>query len=394
MDVFDDFTRNDTMPATHAEDQFTYLNRSARPEFAAARNIIQRWFALYPQQYQAELRSRLRSRSDVDHPSAVFELAIHFLLVYMGAKLIPHPHVPSSPRRPDFLVIDAAGLRFYLETTLVTFTTREQKAEEARKNAVYDILNRLVRTPDWFLWLEVNGAPRTPAPAQEIARFVNAHLSELSSDSVNAAYEAGRYDDIPQWSFSHDEWHITFRPIPRKPDAPDRPNHRPLGMFSGGFDWVDHRTPLRDAILEKASAYGELGEAFIVATNVPAPIDDIDISEALLGKEQFTVAIPEVASEADPTVTPSRTMDGVWTLPSGPRNTRLGAVLIVQDFYPWALSACKMRLFHNPWATRPIRSVLTQFPQAMLREGRLDMVEGLSPGAILSGSQHRPEVAG
>jgi hypothetical protein len=388
MQVFDDLHRTDDRPASFSEAHYSYLNRSSRHEFAAARAIIQHWFDQYPFELQPELLPRLRSQSDYDHQAAVFELGFYFLLISLRAQVMPHPQVPSSSRRPDFLVVDPSGGKSYVETALVTFTTRVQKAEEARRNVVYDILNRLVKAPTWFLWLEIRGAPRTPPPAREIARFVSARLADLNPASVAATYEAREYDGLPTWPFSHDDWHINFRPIPRNPAAPPDPDHRPLGVFSGGFEWVDHRTPLRDAILDKSGAYGELDYPLVVAIDALEAIDQIDVTEALFGKEQFQVSVSEASSNQPPQATPSRVLDGVWTLPSGPRNTRLSSVLITRQFYPWALSACTMRLYHNPWANDSYQSVLTQLPQAIPRQGRLEMVEGMSPDTLLVPSIH------
>jgi hypothetical protein len=382
--VFDDLPRWDEDPATHSEGHFAYLNRSARPEMAAARALIERWFNEYPSRHQVEMRSRLRSDSNFSFQSAFLELAMHRLLLSTGAAVELHPQTPSSQRRPDFLIEDPLGARSYVEPALVTFLTREEMAGEARKNAVYDILNKHVQAPDWFLWLEISGAPSTPPPGREIARFLNERLSTLSHEEVSAAYQAEGPENIPEWVFTHDQWHIRFRPIPRRPDAPRRQYHRPLGMFSTEFRSVAHRTPIRNSILSKANAYGELEYPFLLAIQPLEPIDDIDIGEALLGKEQFIVSFPEATEHAEPQVTRSRRLDGAWTLPSGPRNTRISGVLILRNLHPWAVPASHARLYHNPWASLAPVPPLTRLHQAIPVQGRYHYVDGVPIANLLA----------
>src|SRR5687768_4090571 len=77
--VFDDFVRADIDFAQYSEGDFAFLNRSARPEFAAVRALIEDWFSRYPATHQAALGSRLRSRTPHQFDSAFFELYLHEL---------------------------------------------------------------------------------------------------------------------------------------------------------------------------------------------------------------------------------------------------------------------------------------------------------------------------
>jgi hypothetical protein len=156
-------------------------------------------------------------------------------------------------------------------------------------------------------------------------------------------------------------------------------------MLSAEVAFVDHRSPLREAILEKARAYRGLPHPFVVAVHPLEDVDAIDITEALFGKEQFIVGIPEPGSDEKPQVTPSRVMDGVWTQPSGPRNIHLSAVLLAKTVLSWAIHASSARLYHNPWASIPYESLLCSLPQAIPHDGQLRMVDGVSLGGLLAG---------
>ena len=52
---------------------------------------------------------------------------------------------------------------------------------------------------------------------------------------------------------------------------------------------MDHRTPLRDAIIDKAGYYGELTIPYVVAANALDHVDQDDIMDALFGQGQFTM---------------------------------------------------------------------------------------------------------
>jgi hypothetical protein len=281
-------------------------------------------------------------------------------------------------------VRDQGGRTAYIEAALVTFHSAAAEAAEARKNAVYDVINRRLNAPEWFLWLEISGSPASQPPARQIVAYLADRLRHADSAAVAAAYAVDGLDGLPVWPFSSHGWSILFRPIPRRPGLPHDPHHRPLGMFSTGFESVDHRSPLRDAIIDKACAYGDLEYPFVLAVHPLEDVDDIDITEALFGKERFFVRIPELGSAAEPQVTPSRVMDGVWTHPSGPRNTQLSAVLLMKSLLPWAINMSSARLYHNPWASSPYGSLLCQLPQAIPRDGSLHKEDGISIAYLLS----------
>ena len=57
MTLFDEYERADRSPSPASEDQFSFLNRSARTDAANIRAELERWFYRYPAEEQPELRS-------------------------------------------------------------------------------------------------------------------------------------------------------------------------------------------------------------------------------------------------------------------------------------------------------------------------------------------------
>lgn len=382
MKLFDETERNDCEWAQYAEPLFVYLNRTAKPEFARVRDELERWFSHYPPSGQEELRARFRSKIDSQHRAALFELFLHELLLRLGCQVTLHPAVPNVTRAPDFLAESPDGERFYIEATIATNQSATEAAAQARMNDVYDVLNRHVDSPDFFLWVEIEGVPTTPPPAKEIASFVNRHLAELNPDEIIRLYELGKFEEIPQWSFEHVGWKIEFRPIPKKIEARGKPGIRPIRILSTSVQLVDHRISIREAITRKAGRYGDLDLPYVVAVNVLEGIDEIDIAEALFGREQFTVVFSPGRPDEPVDIRMSRPPNGAWTRAGGPRYTRVSAVLLATELYVHNIPRANLRLYHNPWAQRPYQSVLRRFPQAVPKDNRMEYIEGESSEVI------------
>jgi len=386
MTLFDDFERKDLDSASYSEASFGYLNRSARPLFIEIRKFLEDWFAKYPSFHQNELRSQFRSDNNIQFEGAFFELLLHEMLLKLKCKVSIHPKVYGTDRAPDFLAepLNSHSSDFFLEATVVNFLSSADMAEEARLNNIYDILNRYVDASNFFIDVKVGKGPKSQPPAKRIASFLNEKLKEIDPDEIALLYEKD-YDLIPQWTFRYDEWNIVFRPVPRKPSARGKQNSMSLGMFSGEMKQVDHITPLRDAILDKAGSYGELEKPYVIAVNAMEPIDDYVVMSALFGQEQYTYYLHEESHPEIPDRKVSRKLDGVWINYSGPKNTRVSAVLVVHHLRPWSISGADIRLYHNPWASKPYTSVINCLPQAVPNKNtnHMEMIDGISLADVL-----------
>jgi hypothetical protein len=122
--AFDDIRREGQEPASHLVSQFDYLNSSGRPEAAAVRDLIDRWLANYPAPNRPDMILRLRSREDILHRSALFELLMHAVLLRQGFTVVAVEPELANRRAPDFLVEAPDGSRFYLEATLASMCAR------------------------------------------------------------------------------------------------------------------------------------------------------------------------------------------------------------------------------------------------------------------------------
>jgi hypothetical protein len=98
-------------------------------------------------------------------------------------------------------------------------------------------------------------------------------------------------------------------------------------------------------------------------------VDDDDVLDALFGSEQFTWT-----RDSD-TVLPSRATDGPLMGPRGAMNTRVSAILVGHVF-PSNLADCRLELYHNPWAKRPLAACEVGLPQIRVVDEQLSRTEG------------------
>lgn len=117
---------------------------------------------------------------------------------------------------------------------------------------------------------------------------------------------------------------------------------------------IDDSAAPKLAAIRKAGKYGDLDLPFLVAINAQEQhLDRIDMMEALFGKEGYLM------SRESEDVRMVREPNGLWTSATGPRYSRVSAVLLVSSLVPWSVGSCSPWLFLNPWAKRPLPSVLT-----------------------------------
>lgn len=361
MSLFDRIERDDYGPALYAEPQFNYLNRSARPGVQKIRDVLEDWLSHYADDHRPDLRARFRSTDDSQHRSAFFELFLHELLLRLDCRVEIHPTVPNTIRHPDFLAESQGGTRFYLEGVLATDESRAETAARARTNAVYDALNRL-DSPNFFLGMRLRGAPETPPPARLIRTFLEERLAPLNPDEIAPNAETVGFNAFPHWRYEAEGWSIDFFPIPKSPGLRGKPGVRPIAIQFDSVKWLDSRIPIRNAIVEKGKRYGELDLPYVVAVDALGEfVDRTDVMEALFGKEKF-IFRGDLATPRGPEF--AREPDGAWTSSTGPRYTRVSAVLVAVRLHPWNVSSAPLCLYHNPWARRPYDADLNRLSRA------------------------------
>jgi hypothetical protein len=380
--LFDLLERNDEGPAGYAEPEFTYLNRSARPEVGTFRETFERWFERFPDNGRADLRARFRSENDSQHRPALFELLLHESLVQLRCRVTVHP-AGTTRGHPDFRVECGGDGPFYLEAVVASDETEAEAGARARMNTVYDALDRL-DSPDFFIGLDLRGAPDTPPPARRIRSFLAQRLSALDPEAVGRLVNEQGWRSVPHWRFEHEGWRIEFYPIPKSARVRGQPGVRPLAAFFRQPQSVSPSNAIKDAVVRKGQRYGDVDLPYVVAVNALGLfVGRGDVVDALFGHEQIVVPVGPNGPGPERF---GRAPDGAWMGPAGPQYTRISGVLLATRLDPWNIPTAPVCLYHNPWARRPIPPALTSLPRAVAREGRLEFTEGRSLGDVLGWS--------
>ncbi len=379
ISLFDEIERWKTEPAGYSEPNFTYLNTSNRSEFIQVRNRLDDWFSRFPEASKLELRRRFRSKNDLHHRSAFFELFLHELMLRLGCQLILHPALENTLKSPDFLVTDGNG-DAYLEATVASGKSTAESAAQARANILYDVLDRNVETPDFFLSISIRNLPKSSLPAKDIATSINKFLSTVDYDNTSCIYSTEGISSLPTFIYKSERCEFEIRPIPKSSKLRGKKGVRPIGSrVSTG--WMDHRTPLRDAIIQKGKRYSALKLPYVIAVNAMEPIDNEDVIDALFGSENYLIRISDDHSYHEVSE-PKRSPDGVWYGPNGIRYTRISAVLIVSQLAPWSIVETEIQLFHNPWAKMKYSGVLTQLNQVIPIGGEIIFQTGIQMSSL------------
>ena len=387
--VFDEMVRDDRRPKLWAEAEYSYLNRSARPEIARVRAVVEAWFAECPAFDDGHWLSRFRAKDDRHHVGAFFELCIHVVLLRQDFTLEREPDLTDKRTHPEFLARHDGAPVFYLECTVAAgpdFGGPGQK----RLADVIDVLNQM--TPTHFMvGLNVLSIGARQPRLRDLRAKLKAWLASLDPDEVARIHAPGIR--LVTWPWSDDGWSIQFFPIPLDPAPGDATagaiGDRFVGIRTQGGRIAPERA-LEAALKSKASRYGAPSRPYVVAVDAMDPYaNERDASEALFGRH--VVALGRTPGEAHRLV---RQPNGFWFGPNGPKNRRVSAVLFCRRLDPSNAARARWSLWHNPWATWPLPRDLWQGPQQVPEPtGELTDVAGKTLSELLQLPAGWPEDA-
>lgn len=291
-----------------------------------------------------------------------------------------HPGPPTGEStQPDFLATSSAGEEVIIEAVVAGKKSEDDPPTARRKQAVLDKLDELEH-PDFYVSLREDGYPRTSPSGRKIQHSLKEWLDSLNYDICSSLISQKRFDELPTRQYVVEGWTLDFQAIPKSAKRRGRSGGRLIQFHHVGPHLVDARTPIRDAVRRKASRYGKIQRPYIVAVNAIGHfIDDIDIMEALFGKEIFSYSVsPELQMSHQLTRRP----DGVWTSQEGERNTRISCVLIGLNVFPYSVAVSELALYHNPWAQRRYNGLLSSLDEYLPQDARFEKKKGVYPRTI------------
>ena len=246
--LFDDFTRHNGSPAEHAQGSYDFLNKSAWRVCSRARDLCQSWFDRYPAGDQSDLGARFRSKDNVQHVGAYFELVLHELLLCLGFEVTPHPSVPDVPKRPAFLAESERG-GFYLEAT-VSFEASTGKPESPIIRSVYDWIDQ-IPNPYYRATIEIDGVPKTQPSKRSIVDPIAQLMDDSDPERDRALLDAGKNWLRPEKEILLDGCSLLVRLTAKPRSEWGVDSERTIGVFPGG-SVRDIAPVIRDAVTEKA----------------------------------------------------------------------------------------------------------------------------------------------
>src|SRR3990167_3146773 len=348
--LFEEKNRLYDGPKTYVEDDFEYLDRSARKEAENVRFFLNKWICFFPEAEAKDLISRIKSKDRRAFDSAIFEIVLYAIISGLGGKLEVHPALDNgSSKRPDFLVKMPKGEEFYLEAVLASEFSEAEMAAERRKNVVLNAIEK-IESPNFFVGISAKGNPDKPPSGKALGKILSGWLMGLDPDFVAKEIAGSSHEKVPVINVDCDGWHIKFEAIPKKPECRGN-GQRVVGFLMGGARWVNGWQPIRDAVKAKGGRYGELRKPYVVAVNFDSfSCSKIDEMQALFGQEQFGFGASN--SGAKPVM--QRSPNGVWFGMDGPRYTRVSGAWIFGGLNSWNIVSRRNFLYFNPWSQYPL----------------------------------------
>ena len=340
--IFDPEPKEFHGPKPRVMAEFDYLNRSSRPEAEQVRYVLEEWCRAYPASEKEELLSRLRSRNDVAHLSAVFELTLHQLLRRGGNRITLHPEMQGTRGRPDFFVETLADSRYYLEATLC-FETIDDQSGQKRLAQVYDILDKF-KSPNFFIGIESRGTPSTSLKATRLRQDLERWLERLDPEQVRDAWARGDTRSA-EFSYSEAGVRLVFTAIAKRSA---RSGTRAIGVQSGEARWSTIPKAISSRLSDKAGKYGRPEEPLIIALNAfGVSVDRDDVMNALFGTAGVAINRDTLVARE------IRSSDAFWRGPAGVQNTRVSGVVWTSNLNAWNLADRTLEFVPNPWASLP-----------------------------------------
>lgn len=348
--LFDDFPRVDASPANAAESEFEFLNRSAAEPFRRTRQELERWFAALPTEARTDVRSRIRSASPAAH-AAFWELYLHHLFTCLGYSVELHPSVPTRTTRPDFLFSN--GLQRLFVEARVVLSSHQDLGGIRRQERVYDGLG-LVESPNFWLDvdLEVEGTREFSVARHRcrLERWLGSLDPELAEEALRDGDEA-----LPTISIEDEGWRVVVTAYPKAPEDRGSGEARPVGSVGPGQGIeFDDTAPVRKALRDKGSKYGDLGAPYLLALLVLRDfLEDYDIDCALYGT--WGIAYTQRLRASDRSTTRrGRLSNGYFQTGHGYRHTGVSGLLVAKRLRPWHVATVTPELWRHPAAARPL----------------------------------------
>ena len=341
MVLFDNYSRTNYSYKSPNESSYNYLNNSAREEFVLSRKILENWFIKYPNDNKDTFCKRFKSSNDACHYSAFWELYTYILFYNQGFNIKLHPILITSNNHNDFEILDGNKTLCYVEAT-VSYDNNLITSKRKQENIIIEYINDHLTSDKIIFQIEFISKSNNTTSFKKIVYFLRKSLETLDLNELNKIINQKDYEKIPKYEWKEDNWHIVFTPFINE----SKTQCRLIASHDLGPIYADNKSSIQRSIQKKANKYKITSHPFLIMLNTlnEFPPDEIDIQEALFGKESWNLSFKNMKLELN------RIPDGAWTSKKGPKNKRISGVYIGSNIMPWSINSSNITLWLNPWA--------------------------------------------
>ncbi|WP_052960269.1 hypothetical protein [Mycobacterium sp. EPa45] len=329
--LFDQVPRDDD-PAKYSEAHFEFLNRAGGTEYEAVRDLIEDWYAEYPDA-TGDLRARFRKHDVHQHAAAWWELYVFILFRRLGYSVTVNPG-----QGPDFFVSKGASST-HIECA-VLFKDGSRWNSDSERWAL-DCIDA-ARNPDFLVGVRIASSGLRLKRSRVIAD-VESWLNTLDYELVRNTLTQRGERPSQMFDFGDDNWRVTLSAIPFSPDNRGEDCGRiGVGPGSGAFpveSAIEIRKILKDKREQGRAHSGSLAVAILNWTIFARPSE---VEDALFGSHAVS-SNGESASIV-------RAADGFWNPGPPPRGAGVSAVLFAQRISMSRPFTELPTMWLNPWA--------------------------------------------
>jgi hypothetical protein len=349
--LFPEISRTRIESLRRGERQFDFYNACARPGYDDFRALVNGWLSQMPEADRAELVARMSRGGDRAFQAGLVELVVHALLKKLNDKIVIHPTVPGTNKRPDFSLETAEGQTLcYVEVTTINPPALDD-AEANRETPIYNAIDHINLPPGCILRYELIHAGTDSPPLGESIQSVKSWVDE-SCKQAKESPVAKR--------FSTTGWEIELELFAVESN---KSYEHAIGIAQGGVGWIAPHIDLREALKRKASRYGVMDAPYlIVVADSKGQIVGSDsiqttLTEAVLGDEVVQWRQGESTGKL------THANNGFWRGRDAARNAHVSAAMLFPDPGLWPLRSEKHQptLAINPWASHPLPDLLRIF---------------------------------
>lgn len=257
-------------------------------------------------------------------------------------------------------------------------STTGANSKGGERSWIFEATNQ-ARDPNFMVDIDIRRSGSQRPKASEIIEPLERWLSSLDPDAVSD--EIARCHRSPELLLEIRGWTIDYGAWPVKPDRRGEPS-RLIAMYPAIDGWISNEMlRFRDILGKKGRHYGKPDKPLTVAIlNTSGFADAEDVTEALFGTKE-TRHVPGQPGS----IHNIRRRDGYWRQGPPKRGSRVSAVLVGQNIYPWRITAGLPTVWVIPWADLPTSAEAPMLTNTAHDDGQVyEVHSGTSPDQVFA----------